>query len=318
MQFRSKVTTMLYQKDTPGNWGQALETAEISVAYESIAMADGCKIFLRGWITRSTDVLLILHGLGGHGGWYIDMANVLAARGLTVYTIDHRGFGRSEGLRGHIDNYQTFVEDSATIIREIRKRHPDANIYLLGHSMGARFATYVAARYQNYLTGVLYLNPWVQEALTIPIGTTLAIFAGGLFKSRRPWRVAGGGEVMTTNPEALAMLETDSYWQRTQTASFLVQLLRMRLGLFKQARKVSLPILMMQAENDQSVLIPASRMLYTALGSSDKTWNTYPNYQHDSQFEVDRSQMDNDVVAWIRAHSDSTGKSVVQENERLT
>src|SRR5262249_2998335 len=156
--------------------------------------------------------------------------------------------------------------------------------------------------YHNLLAGVLYLNPWGQETITIPIGKTLAIFVGGLFKSRRSWQVAGGGEVMTTNPEALAMLQTDIYWQRTQTASLLVQLLRMRLGLLKQARNVSLPILMMQAENDQSVLIPASRMLYTALGSSDKTWNTYPNYQHDSQLEADRSQMDNDIVTWIRAH----------------
>jgi alpha-beta hydrolase superfamily lysophospholipase len=315
MQFISKVATMLYQKDAPGDWGQALETAEISVAYEHITMADGCKLFLRGWTTRSTDVLLILHGLGGHGGWYIDMANALAVRGLTVYTIDHRGFGRSEGLAGHIDNYQTFVEDSAAVIREIHKRHPDANIYLLGHSMGARFATYVAARYSNLLAGVLYINPWVQETITIPIGKTLAIFASGLLKSRRPWQVAGGSEVMTTNPEAVAMLHTDIHWQRTQTASFLVQLFIMRLGLLKQARRIGLPTLVMQAENDQSVLIPASHTLYTALASSDKTWKTYPNYQHDSQLEADRSQMDNDIVAWIHAHRVSTSKHIAQENQ---
>ena len=63
---------MLYQKDTPGDWGQARETADISVATEHISMADGCKLFLRGWTTHGSDVLLILHGLGGHGGWYID------------------------------------------------------------------------------------------------------------------------------------------------------------------------------------------------------------------------------------------------------
>jgi alpha-beta hydrolase superfamily lysophospholipase len=306
--------TMLYQKDAPGDWGQAQETAEIAVANEHIAMADGCKLFLRSWTTRSTDVLLILHGLGGHGAWYIDMANVLAARGLTVYTIDHRGFGRSEGLRGHIDSYQTLVEDSAAVIREIHKRHPDARIYLLGHSMGGIIATYVAARYSDLLAGVLYLNPWVEEATTIPIGKSLAIFASGLLKSLHPWQVAGGYEGMTTNQEAHAMLQTDSYWQRTQTASFLVQIILMRQGIIKQASQISLPTLVMQAEADQVVRTSGSSKLYIALASSDKTWHTYPNYQHDSQFEAVRVLMDNDILVWIRDRAAIASEHVVQEH----
>jgi alpha-beta hydrolase superfamily lysophospholipase len=112
---------------------------------------------------------------------------------------------------------------------------------------------------------------------------------------------------MTTNPEAQTMLQTDTYWQRTQTASFLLQILLMRLGMLKQARQISLPILLMQAENDQVVQIPASRKLYAALSSSDKIWNAYPNYEHDSQLEADRSQMDNDIVAWIHNHASREG-----------
>src|SRR6266567_1698902 len=140
---------MLYQKDAPGDWGQVREAKGITITNEHVVMADDCKLFLRGWNTESADVLLILHGLGGHGGWYIDMANELVSRGLTVYTIDHRGFGRSEGLAGHVNAYQTFVKDIAAVLTEIRKRHPDASIYLLGHSMGAIFATYVAAAHQE-------------------------------------------------------------------------------------------------------------------------------------------------------------------------
>lgn len=306
---------MLYQKDAPGDWGQAEATADVSVATEHIPMSDGCNLFLRSWTTRSNDVLLILHGLGGHGGWYINMANVLATCGLTVYTIDHRGFGRSEGLRGHVDSYQTLVEDTAAVIREIRKRHPDTKIYLLGHSMGAIIATYVAARYNSLLAGVLYLNPWVEEATRTPMGKSLAIFASGLWKSRRLWQVVGGYEGMTTNPEAHAMLQADTYWQRTQTASFLVQIVLMRLGMLKQASQISLPTLVMQARSDQVLLISGSYKLHKALASSDKTWKTYPNYQHDSQLEAVRVLMDNDIVAWIREHGGLTGGQVAQENE---
>jgi hypothetical protein len=31
----------------------------------------------------------------------------------------------------------------------------------------------------------------------------------------------------------------------------------------------------------------------------DKTWKTFPGYAHDSEFEADRSLLDNEVVTWI-------------------
>src|SRR5215470_19570487 len=89
---------MYYQPDVPGDWGQMQATAGIVAATEELITEDTCKLFLRGWKTDSSQVLLILHGLGGHSGWYIDMGNVLSSRGISVYTMEHRGFGRSGGL----------------------------------------------------------------------------------------------------------------------------------------------------------------------------------------------------------------------------
>src|SRR6266487_6061560 len=154
---------MLYQSDAPGDWGQMLESDTIKTNIEMLKTADGCDHFLRSWVTNSNDVLLILHGLGAHGGWFIDMGNKLASRGMNVYVMEHRGFGRSGGLPGHIDDYHTYVEDIRFVVAEIRKRHPGAAIYMLGHSMGGIFATYFAAKYASMLTGVLFLNPWIED-----------------------------------------------------------------------------------------------------------------------------------------------------------
>ncbi len=77
----------------------------------------------------------------------------------------------------------------------------------------------------------------------------------------------------------------------------------MRLAVLKKARQITIPALVLQAEADKSVIATATRKLYDALASSDKTWITYPNYAHDSELEDDRSQMDNDIVSWIRKHS---------------
>jgi alpha-beta hydrolase superfamily lysophospholipase len=290
---------MLYQPDAPGDWGQMLESDTIKTATEILERLDGCTLFLRSWVTDSPDILLLLHGLGAHSGWFIDMCNKLAARGVTVYAMDHRGFGRSGGLPGHIDNYHTYIEDTNFIVSTIRNRHPEAAIHILGHSMGGIFASHFAAKYPNTLASVLFLNPWIQDTSQTPILTTLRILLGGIFKSKRYWQVAGGSDVMTTNPEANQMLHTDTYWCRKQTASFLFQIFLMRSAVLEKAKLISNPGLVMQAGADKAVVPEASHNLYDTLVNNDKTWKTFPGYAHDSEFEADRALLDNEVVTWI-------------------
>ena len=67
----------------------------------------------------SAPTLALLHGLGAHSGWFNDMANSLNAAGLHVYVPDHRGFGRSEGERGHTRDWRTYVADTSALLDEI-------------------------------------------------------------------------------------------------------------------------------------------------------------------------------------------------------
>lgn len=296
---------MLYQTDAPGDWGSMQSTAQVQTATETLTMVDGCKLFLRSWKTESRNVLLLMHGLGAHSGWFIDMGNALAMQGLSVYAVDHRGFGRSDGLPGHIERFEQFVEDLAAVVAELRSRHGGDKIrfYVLGHSMGGIFATHLAAKHGALLDGVLFLNPWVQDSAKVPLGVLLSIFAGGLLRSKRLWRAPGGTENMTTNPEAAQMLEADSYWRRSLTASFLLQIFYMRVQVLNLARNITIPALVIQAEQDKAVVPAASRKLYETLGSHDKSWQAYPDYAHDTEMEIDRTQLDRDIVAWIQAHA---------------
>jgi alpha-beta hydrolase superfamily lysophospholipase len=192
------------------------------------------------------------------------------------------------------------------VLGELRQRHlkegQQTRFFVLGHSMGGIFAAHLAAKHADLLDGVLFLNPWVRDSARVPPGMLLGILAGGLLHSRRHWRNPGGVEGMTTNPEAIRMLEADPYWRRDLTATFFMQIMRLRTQMPVLAPKIHLPALVLQAEQDKSVIASASQQFYTALASSDKTWKLYPDYAHDTELEPERARLDRDIVEWIQAH----------------
>ena len=291
-----------YRAGAEGNWGELASAPGIETTQEWLTMNDKTRLFCLRWHTGAPTTLLILHGLGAHSGWFIDMGNALAARGLNVWAVDHRGFGRSEGPRGHISDYHSYLQDCDVVVDAIRAAQPETRLFVLGHSMGGIFALHYAAAHPEKLAGLLLMNPWVKDQSKLSVGTMLAVAARGIVKSPRLFAVAGGPEVMTTNPEAVKLLNADPYWVRKESAAFLWQINVMRGKLLSQAQRVKLPALVLQAGQDRAVVVSASEKVFRRLGSTDKTWKTYPGYAHDSEFEADRSVLDTDIAQWITAH----------------
>jgi alpha-beta hydrolase superfamily lysophospholipase len=101
---------------------------------------DGLPLFLHDWphaAPRGT--VLIVHGLGEHGGRYAHVAAQLNAWGWRVMAHDHRGHGRSGGERGRIASDETLLRDLARVIDAARAVQPGP-LLLLGHSLGGLIA----------------------------------------------------------------------------------------------------------------------------------------------------------------------------------
>jgi alpha-beta hydrolase superfamily lysophospholipase len=301
----------LYRPERAGDWGTpaAIPGGEYGTA--TLARPDGISLFFRFW--RQPDaqapVLVLLHGLGAHTGWFIDMGNALHERGLTVYAVDHRGFGRSGGPRGHVRRGAVFIDDAEAFLAEVRRRQPGAPLVLLGHSMGGLFALNVAARDarsgRNQLAGLILLNPWIRDTSKATPGAVLSVLIGGPLGSRYvPPSTAGSDtSTMTTNPEATRMLQSDTYWVRGRSVAFYYQIaLRMRGQALRRARAVRAPALVIQGGNDRAVDPAATRRCFEALGSPDKTYKSLPGFDHDCELQPERGPLDDEIAGWIARH----------------
>ena len=106
----------------------------------NLSTDDGLPLFLHDWphaAPRGT--VLIVHGLGEHGGRYAHVAAQLNAWGWRVLANDHRGHGRSGGERGRIASDDALQRDLSLVI-DAARAGSTGPLLLLGHSMGGLIA----------------------------------------------------------------------------------------------------------------------------------------------------------------------------------
>src|SRR5579859_6614078 len=107
----------------------------------TITTNDKVNIFIHDWVPGNAQrILLCIQGLGGHGGYYEELACQLALEGTIVVAPDLRGHGRSEGARGDIDGFDRYLADIDTAVTWASTTWPDIPIVVLGESMGASIA----------------------------------------------------------------------------------------------------------------------------------------------------------------------------------
>ncbi|WP_298833715.1 alpha/beta hydrolase [uncultured Piscinibacter sp.] len=106
----------------------------------SLSTNDGLALHVHHWPQANPHgTVLIVHGLGEHGGRYATVAAQLNRWGWNVVAHDHRGHGRSGGARGRIDRDDALLLDLGAVIDAVREVHP-GRLLLLGHSMGGLIA----------------------------------------------------------------------------------------------------------------------------------------------------------------------------------
>lgn len=107
---------------------------------------------------RQDVYLIAIHGMSLHGHVYNRLGETLRAQGITVIAPDLRGYG---GWSSEVD-YKRSLSDLTRITDEIKRRSPDAPVYVLGESLGASMAVQLAAQRPDSIDGLILSAPGVK------------------------------------------------------------------------------------------------------------------------------------------------------------
>lgn len=119
--------------------GYELSAAERLRVVSWNVLNDGSRRAFYSWpceASRSVASILIVPGLGEHGGRYAECAKVFSKSGFEVHAIDLIGHGLSPGKRGCINSYEGLLDEIEVAMVAMAEKTPQLPLVLWGHSMG--------------------------------------------------------------------------------------------------------------------------------------------------------------------------------------
>jgi len=262
----------------------------------------GIKIPYYTWpVGEVREVLVFVHGLKSHAGWFLETGAAFAEKGIKVYAFDRRGSGKSQTRRGHIEDYRFWLEDIGSVIDLARRENPGHIPHLLGHCFGAKLALAYTIGAQNSINSLTLIAP-PQFSLKTNISfiekckVLMTLISGKEFTVCVPIR----DDMFTRNPEKNRFIQEDMLRLQTMTTRFCLGVLKIDRIINKNLDKISIPTLILLARDDDVVdNRRITKKLLPRLGSPKKEIKIFDCYHH-LFFEPYRKEVLENIVKWIK------------------
>jgi alpha-beta hydrolase superfamily lysophospholipase len=274
--------------------------------------AGGLSIAYRSWrsATPPRGVVVIVPGFNSHSGYYAWVAEQLIAIGLSVYAVDLRGRGKSDGERFYVTQFADYLADVGGIVDLAAAREPGLPLFLLGHSAGGVLACLYAVDHQAALAGLVcesfaFQTPAPEFALAVLKGL------GHVFPHAHVLRLKN--EDFSRDPAAVAAMNADPLIaHETQPTQTVAELVRADERLQKDFVRITLPVLILHGTADKAARASGSQAFFDAAGSTDKTLKLYDGHVHDLLSDVGKEAVIADIKDWIGARLSKAVKEAVR------
>ena len=277
------------------------------MADELLRTTDGTELLLRRWSppagTARRGALLLVHGLGEHGGRYRAVGRDLTAAGLEVWAYDQRGHGRSGGDRGALPHPDALVDDLALVFARLAAAATEAGDgappFLLGHSMGGAVAARAATGGTVVPRGLVLSSPALK--LYAPAALKLLLPLLGRAAPNRPTANGLDLDALSHDPKTIARYRSDKDNHDRLTPRLAWFLSRAGAAARRDASSFTIPTLLLVAGADRLVDPSGARAFAEALPGGVGTLHWYDDLYHElfNEREPDRTRVLADLRAWL-------------------
>jgi acylglycerol lipase len=286
--------------------GLKMVQAKSQIQYEEgmFKTNDGLNLYEQRWQPgkQPKAVIVIIHGYAEHSGRHVHVADYLVNHGYTVETFDLRSHGRSEGKNTHIRSFDEFLSDVDLFLKRVKERHPNKNLFLLGHSMGGTIAVLFAITRKPDLKGIILTGATLKISDEIsPFLVRISSILGKLVPKLPTIKI--DCNAISRDPEVVKKYDNDPLVYRGGIpARTGAEFTRATKLIQKQMEFVTLPLLILSGTADRLSDPEGSKQLYEQAQSKDKTLKLYDGFYHEILNEPEKKKVLADIVEWLEVH----------------
>jgi alpha-beta hydrolase superfamily lysophospholipase len=259
---------------------------------------DGLKLYTKDWeIPHPKAVILIVHGFGEHVNRYDHVAAFFNENEYAVIGQDTRGYGQSEGKRGHTPSYDTLMDDINTSLEYTRSIYPNIPVFLWGHSMGGNLTLNFVLRRKPNITGIVVTGAWIRLAFE---PSKFLVMAGKIMRNIYPSFAQDtklDATLLSRDKTVVDKYINDPLVHSTMTASGIAiteaaQWLNTYEGTFPS------PLLMMHGEEDKTIS-PQATQEFAKRVKGDITYKLWHKLWHEIHNEPEQLQVFQYALGWL-------------------
>ncbi len=266
---------------------------------------DETPIFYRYRATKEAlkGIVLMVHGMGEHGGRYQAFADTLAEMGLVSIVPDLRGFGRSGGKRVCIKRFTDFYKDLAALHSWAHRQYKETPFFLFGHSFGGLLTSSYSVFYPHpKVSGLILSSPIFGVAVPVPLWRHLLGLAASYLCPNYTQDSRLDPKTLTHDQVILEAYAKDPYINHQISARLYRELVKQVGRREEIAKRIHVPVLIVQAGEDKVILKDRTVQFFNELNSQDKEMEIYPGFYHEVLNEIGRPAAYSRIGRWILNH----------------
>ena len=267
-----------------------------------IKSPDERTLFAQYWapFDEVTGVICLIHGIGEYVNRYSYWAERAVSEGLAFLGFDLCCSGRSEGKRGLMPPFETFMDDIDLLLKQAELRFPGIPVLLYGHSMGGVLVLNYAIRRSPAVKGVFVTSPWLllknkPSKFLISVVRILSEVFPNLTISIGS---SSGADRLSRDKEVVKDYLNDPLVHNRISLKMIISLQDAAAFALNNASRLKLPLLLMHGSSDQ-ITDPDGSRQFSESNKNNCTLKIWEGLYHEMYNEPEKEEVFNYLMNWI-------------------
>lgn len=239
--------------------------------------------------------VVLIYGMGASANRFKDLVKNLKKNKISCYILEVQGYGKTKGLRGHVDKFEQYTNDLDKLFKIVKKENKHKPLFLFGESLGGLIALKYCILHPNNFERLIAITPALFNIMPLP---ALRMFINGFVNPKKIYDMPFTPQMITRDKKMQKQIDEDPLENTLASARLNVQILFNMIGVGMKAKKITIPTLILTAGKDKLVSTRVAERFYKKLRCKKK-YKNYKNMLHALTVEKDKEIVFKDIITWM-------------------